>query len=64
MAYRIADRNAELLYQTGDREFRMKLDNGVEVNVDVDAIELVADVDLVETGRDSDGTIVLAMVAR
>lgn len=48
MAYKIADRNAELLYQTGDREFRMRLDNGVEVNVDVDSITLVADVDLIE----------------
>lgn len=48
MAYKIADRNAELLYQTGDREFRMRLDNGVEVNVDVDSITLVADVELLE----------------
>lgn len=48
MAYRIANRFAELMYQTGDDTFKMKLDNGVEVVVKVDAIELVADVHLEE----------------
>lgn len=58
MAYKVANRNAELLYQTGDREFRMRLDNGVEINVDVDAITLVADVELIE--REIDGIIYCA----
>jgi len=48
MAYRIADRNAEMLYQTGDSSFKMRLDNGVEVDVDVMDITLVADVEVVE----------------
>jgi hypothetical protein len=59
----IGNRSAEMLYQTGAREFRVRLSNGVEINVDVDLIDLVADVDLIEVGTDSDGTIVCNLVA-
>lgn len=49
MAYRIAGRAAELLWQTGDSTFHMRLDNGCEITVDVMEIELVPDVELIET---------------
>lgn len=48
MAWKIADRSAEMLYQTGEFTFKMKLDNGVEVDVHVDEIEIVADIHLEE----------------
>lgn len=49
MGYRVEGRAAELLYQTGETEFKMRLDNGEELVVDVMAIEVVADVVLATT---------------